>query len=53
MDIMGLGMVALRKKPHYVIVGEVRGKEIQQLFQIALTGHGVSPAFMLPAPRIS
>jgi len=38
--IMGLGMAALRKKPHYVIVGEVRGREAQQLFQIALTGHG-------------
>ena len=39
-DILGLGMASLRKKPHYVIVGEVRGREIQQLFQIALTGHG-------------
>lgn len=38
--IMDLGMAAMRKKPHYVIVGEVRGAEARQLFQVALTGHG-------------
>ena len=50
-DIMGLGMVALRKKPHYVIVGEVRGKEVQQLFQIALTGHGCVSSIHAPGAR--
>ena len=49
-DIMGLGMVALRKKPHYVIVGEVRGREVQQLFQIALTGHGCISSIHAPSP---
>ena len=48
-DIMGLGMAALRKKPHYVIVGEVRGKEVQQLFQIALTGHGCVSSIHAPS----
>lgn len=38
--IMDLGMAAMRKKPHHVIVGEVRGAEARQLFQVALTGHG-------------
>ena len=38
--IMDLGMAAMRKKPHCVIVGEVRGEEARQLFQVALTGHG-------------
>ena len=47
-DIMGLGMASLRKKPHYVIVGEVRGREIQQLFQIALTGHGCVSSIHAP-----
>ena len=50
-DIMGLGMAALRKKPHYVIVGEVRGREVQQLFQIALTGHGCISSIHAPSPR--
>ena len=44
-------MVALRKKPHYVIVGEVRGKEVQQLFQIALTGHGCVSSIHAPGAR--
>lgn len=48
-DIMGLGMAALRKKPHYVIVGEVRGREVQQLFQIALTGHGCVSSIHAPS----
>ena len=47
-DIMGLGMAALRKKPHYVIVGEVRGREAQQLFQVALTGHGCVSSIHAP-----
>lgn len=50
-DIMGLGMAALRKKPHYVIVGEVRGREVQQLFQIALTGHGCVSSMHAPSAR--
>ena len=49
--IMGLGMAALRKKPHYVIVGEVRGKEAQQLFQIALTGHGCVSSVHAPSAQ--
>ena len=48
-DIMGLGMAALRKKPHYVIVGEIRGREVQQLFQIALTGHGCVSSIHAPS----
>ena len=48
-DIMGLGMASLRKKPHYVIVGEVRGREVQQLFQIALTGHGCVSSIHAPS----
>ena len=50
-DIMGLGMAALRKKPHYVVVGEVRGREVQQLFQIALTGHGCVSSIHAPSAR--
>lgn len=48
--IMGLGMAALRKKPHYVIVGEVRGAEVRQLFQVALTGHGCVSTVHAPGP---
>ncbi len=44
-------MAALRKKPHYVIVGEVRGKEAQQLFQIALTGHGCVSSVHAPSAQ--
>lgn len=50
-DIMGLAMAALRKKPHYVIVGEVRGHEVQQLFQIALTGHGCVSSIHAPSAK--
>ena len=42
-------MASLRKKPHYVIVGEVRGNEVQQLFQIALTGHGCVSSIHAPS----
>ena len=51
--IMDLGMAAMRKKPHYVIVGEVRGAEARQLFQVALTGHGcVSSVHASGAPEL-
>ena len=48
--IMDLGMAAMRKKPHSVIVGEVRGPEARQLFQVALTGHGCTSSVHASGP---
>ncbi|MBN1432300.1 MAG: type II/IV secretion system ATPase subunit [Methanomicrobiaceae archaeon] len=38
-DMFSLLRSALRQRPEYIIVGEVRGKEAQTLFQAMNTGH--------------
>jgi flagellar protein FlaI len=39
-DIMDLIRASLRMRPDFVIVGEVRGREANEMFQSAATGHG-------------
>ena len=43
--IMDLVRLSLRKKPHFVIIGEVRGEETREMFQGASTGHGAMTSF--------
>ena len=38
-DAFQLVITSLRQRPDYIIVGEVRGKEVQALFQAMATGH--------------
>jgi len=42
---MDLIRSALRRKPHFMIVGEVRGEETREMFQGATTGHGTLSSF--------
>ena len=44
--IMELIKATLRMRPDFVIVGEVRGKEANEMFQSAATGHGGLTLFM-------
>lgn len=45
LDIMDLGKLTMRKRPDFVIVGESRGEETRQLFQVAATGAGGMTSF--------
>ncbi len=44
-DMFDLVEAALRSRPNYIIVGEVRGPEAQMAFQAAQTGHPVVLTF--------
>ncbi len=44
-DIFQLLKASLRQRPEYIIVGEVRGKEAQTLFQAMSSGHIVMSTF--------
>jgi flagellar protein FlaI len=44
-DLFDLVAAALRSRPEYIIVGEVRGEEGQMAFQAAQTGHPVMLTF--------
>ena len=44
-DLFDLVAAALRSRPEYIIVGEVRGAEAQMAFQAAQTGHPVMLTF--------
>jgi len=48
--MMDLVKMALRKKPHFMIVGEVRGEEAREMFQGATTGHGTITSFHASGP---
>ena len=43
--IMDLVKLSLRKKPHFVLIGEVRSVEAREMFQGATTGHGAMTSF--------
>ena len=44
-DLFELVAAALRSRPDYIVVGEVRGEEAQMAFQAAQTGHPVLLTF--------
>ena len=43
--MMDLIKTTLRRKPHFVIIGEVRAEETREMFQGAATGHGALTSF--------
>jgi len=44
-DMFSLLKAALRQRPNYIIVGEIRGEEGNIAFQAMMTGHAVSATF--------
>ena len=44
-SVMAMVTMTLRKKPHFVIIGEVRGEETREMFQGAVAGHGAMTSF--------
>ncbi len=51
LDITDLGKLSMRKRPDFVIVGESRGEETRQLFQVAATGAGGLTSFHASGAR--
>ena len=49
-DLDKLGRKALRHRPTIIVIGEVRGKEISALLQVAASGHGASTTFHASTP---
>lgn len=50
-DMNALVKLALRARPDYIIVGEVRGEEASSLVQAVATGHGGITSFHASDPR--
>ncbi len=50
-DLFELVKAALRSRPNYIIVGEVRGKEGFTAFQAMQTGHSVMTTFHAPSVK--
>lgn len=50
-DMNSLVKLALRSRPDYIIVGEVRGEEASSLVQAVATGHGGITSFHASEPR--
>jgi len=50
-DMDSLVKLALRSRPDYIIVGEVRGEEASSLVQAVATGHGGITSFHASEPR--
>lgn len=50
-DMNTLVKLALRSRPDYIIVGEVRGEEASSLVQAVATGHGGLTSFHASDPR--
>ena len=44
-SVMDMVRMTLRKKPHFVLIGEVRGEETREMFQGAISGHGAMTSF--------
>lgn len=51
-DMFELLKAALRQRPQYLIVGEVRGKEAHILFQAMATGHVTYSTFHAESPEL-
>jgi len=51
MGLMELVKAALRYRPDYLIVGEVRGEEVQSLVQAAAVGHGALTTIHAESPQ--
>lgn len=50
-DMNALVKLALRSRPDYIVVGEVRGEEASSLVQAVATGHGGITSFHASDPR--
>ncbi len=49
--LFDLVKLSLRYRPDYIVVGEVRGEEIQSLVQAAAVGHGAMTTFHAESPQ--
>ncbi|MFW6173681.1 MAG: ATPase, T2SS/T4P/T4SS family, partial [Elusimicrobiota bacterium] len=50
-DLYDLMKAALRQRPEYILVGEIRGKEAYVLFQAMATGHTTYSTFHADSPK--
>lgn len=50
-DLMGLVTLSMRHRPDYIVVGEIRGKEIKALTHAALLGHSCVSTFHAESPE--
>ncbi|MCY0860360.1 MAG: type II/IV secretion system ATPase subunit [Sulfolobaceae archaeon] len=50
-SLLDLARLSLRYRPDYLVIGEVRGKEIEALIHAALSGHGSITTFHGSSPE--